>query len=109
MTPLTAPSTFDARRQQPGHFWVFLYSRNSPPSVAAYAFVASYEREHAREAVLVAAVEDSPAVTDHVSKALGIHVETPMILLVEYGRLGWHATGDEVTQTAMELAHLPAL
>ncbi len=108
MTPLTAASAFDARRGQPGHFWVLKHSRACPSSLAACAEVASFERDHPGEPVLRVVVQDSPSVSEHVAQALGVPHETPQVLLIEDGRLAWHASHDEVSQAAMEMARLPA-
>jgi monothiol bacilliredoxin len=109
MTPVPTTDGFDAWFSRPGVSWLFKHSTTCPISAAARTEVEAYEKAHPRDDIgLLLVLENRPA-SERAATVLGVKHESPQIFLLRNGKVLWHASHGEVTQSAMELQRLPAM
>jgi bacillithiol system protein YtxJ len=109
MMTLNSPDSVNTWGARPGVTWILKHSRICPVSAAAKAEVEAYAKAHPEDPVALVVVQDAREASDHLARVLGVPHASPQLLLIEQGRLLWHASHGEITQDAMEMQRLPGL
>lgn len=86
-----------------GPVWLFKHSTTCPISASAYRRVAGYVAEEGAGAppmYLVKVIESRP-VSNEIAARLGVRHESPQVLLVQGGKVVWHASHGGIEAGAM--------
>ena len=85
---------------------VFKHSTRCPVSSRAWQEVAAFRKEHPEAVVYVVHVVEQRALSNAIASRTGVRHESPQAILLEEGRVTWHASHEGVDVEALE-GHLP--
>ena len=81
---------------------VFKHSTRCPVSSAAWREVAAFRKAHPDAVVLVVHVVEQRALSNALASRTGVRHASPQAILLENGRVAWHASQEGVTADALE-------
>lgn len=84
--------------------WLFKHSTICPISAQALKQVLTYLESRSEQPAGMVVVQTHRPVSHYVAEQTGIDHQSPQILLVESGRVHWHASHFNITADAMAAA-----
>lgn len=86
-----------------GEPWALVYKHSTrcPVSSMAWREVSAFRKEHPEAVVYVVHVVEQRALSNAVAQRTGVRHESPQAILLEGGRVSWHASHEGVNVDAL--------
>lgn len=104
MKPLTTLEEMESVLRAEGPLLVLKHSRVCPVSFGAHREVQDWIDSGRAVPVHLVVVQEARPVSNALAERLGIRHESPQAILLDKGKVLWHASHGEITEAALEEA-----